>query len=182
MQSSGLLRARDKDGDTPLHSAVRYIYHETERVHSFPGPGVPLAERVALGSDKVMMMSILLYHGADINALNAIGITVIQSAISMGMTETVKCLLESDARFTKVVDHEGNTPLHIAVLKDIDRSASISTGAYVEQHRQRVRQLLERGAGIGSRDSIAPRPLGFIMTWADGLLISWPYQLPGYSP
>ena len=85
-------------------------------------------------------------------------------AVKQGDRESVRAVLESDARLANQKDASGATPLHYAALNG---------------HRQIVQLLLERGADINSTDSqFAPRQLvgqlnicaRWVDTWRSSLM------------
>ncbi|KAK3681682.1 hypothetical protein B0T22DRAFT_433996 [Podospora appendiculata] len=89
-------------------------------------------------------MTILLSHGADINAGDPrTGQTAIECAATNGHSGMIRLLLESGADVNRA-DNYGDTPLHIA--------------AQHEWHTDVIRLLLQHGADIGSKDKLGRTP------------------------
>ncbi|XP_014486998.1 PREDICTED: transient receptor potential channel pyrexia-like [Dinoponera quadriceps] len=100
IESNADIQQQDQAGDTALHAAVNL--HRLECVEA------------------------LLVHGADPNAENNIGRSSLHQALSGSLISDniVKLLLTSKADVNKA-DKFGNTPLHIAALKELSRYVNL---------------------------------------------------------
>ncbi|MBI2442174.1 MAG: ankyrin repeat domain-containing protein [Lentisphaerae bacterium] len=123
----------------------------------------------------------LLARGANINAVDKIGLTPLHQAALAGHTAIVSLLLEHKAN-PKVKDVFGLTPLHCAAQYGHGATIAIlvNYGAELESktntqgltalhwaafwgHTEGVKKLLSSGADINARDNTGNTPL----TWAE---------------
>eukprot|EP01118_Nematostelium_gracile_P007752 TRINITY_DN2533_c0_g1_i4.p1 TRINITY_DN2533_c0_g1~~TRINITY_DN2533_c0_g1_i4.p1 ORF type:complete len:588 (+),score=125.96 TRINITY_DN2533_c0_g1_i4:122-1885(+) len=74
---------------------------------------------VAIKNGKAPVVALLLSQGADINAVDAKGMSPLLHAITSNQNSVLKLLLEKGARITTIL--ETDTPLHIAVRMDFPR-------------------------------------------------------------
>jgi ankyrin repeat protein len=90
--------------------------------------------------DTLIIVSMLLARGADVNELNDEGVAPLHSAAFLGSASLVHLLIEHKAN-VKAVDDKGVTPLHRATNSNI------------------VEQLLSEGADVKAVDNMGRTPL-----------------------
>ena len=134
------LKAHDEFGDTPLHTAAKY--------------------------GRIALVTALIEKGADVDALNSLGLqTPLCSASAKGQTEAVRLLLSKGAQLT-VKGASDYSPLHAAARRgytetvqlllankaDVDASCNLS-GTPLEEairggHADTVKALLANNATV----------------------------------
>lgn len=106
------VRARDKDGWTPLYYVVSYPYFRPEHRRLNFQNGEPFADIV----DRVQLRSLALILAAkpDVNALTSNGETALHWASFRGRTGMVRLLLEAGADREIRAESDGRTALQMA--------------------------------------------------------------------
>lgn len=102
-------------------------------------------DRLEIYSDHNQAIHSLLKHGADINAKNSKGETLLLKAAAVKNIGTVKMLLESGADVNLGTEDGDFTPLHIACLQ--------------EENSEIVELFLDSNADINSKTSDGSTPL-----------------------
>jgi uncharacterized protein len=145
--SSGMLRANDPDGTTPLHyaaerqdlSAVRRMLAQHAPVDAANRYGVtPLVLAVEQGN--LDIVNLLMAAGADVNHALPEGETVLMTAARTGNVAVLKALLKKSALVEAHDGFYGETALIWATDAD---------------HADAVAALLDAGAGINTRSAPA---------------------------
>ena len=96
MQNGHDLNIQDKDGQTPLHIAIRWsLFH------------------AAMSQTDVNLVELLMEHGADLNTQDVLGYTPLHCAAFSGTPEIISMLIERGASLT-TRDYAGRVPLHCA--------------------------------------------------------------------
>lgn len=142
-----LVNARDGEGSTPLHWAWK--------------------EDIA---------TLLLEHGADVNAKNAYGYTPLLISVMYGRKNIVTTLLKNGAD-VDIKDNDGQTPLHNVSIHSLPNSGDIaalllecgadinakSNNGWTPLHSANTKDvaeiLLSRGADVNARDNRGRTPL-----------------------
>jgi serine/threonine-protein phosphatase 6 regulatory ankyrin repeat subunit B len=122
-----------------------------------PGPGgsLPLAE--AAGGGKVEIVDLLLFQGAQVNAVESDGRTALMAACGWGSSMEVVRLLVEHGADTNLVDRWGST----ALLRAIGQSGCCEECGYNPNAPAEVIELLlEAGANPWAR-------------WGDGETLVW---------
>jgi ankyrin repeat protein len=132
VQAGAPVNARDSDGSTVLHLAVR--------------------------EESVGVVEVLLANGADLHAREMDGETALHIAAIGGNVDLVKLLLKAGAR-VNAVDHGGATALHEAAFMGFRRVARILRSHGANPHmRTRFGWSVQRCWAVGSRVPMAPGP------------------------
>ena len=135
------VNVRDKKGNTPLYALIdkisqdKYFRNNTEHI---------FAENFykSYFADQLLLISLLIKHGADVNVQNRYGDTLLHKT---SMAKVANVLIENGAKLN-VKNHNGNTPLHKAIL---DHSSNLEI-AFL---------LVEKGANINIKNKKGNTPL-----------------------
>jgi ankyrin repeat protein len=111
------LNIKDKNGDTPLHLAIRSGSLKAARVLIEAGADLSLANNegvqplmlAAMKKNGEFMVSLLISHGARINATDQNGDTALHHAAQAGRLPSVRVLLNAGANL-KLINRRGYTP------------------------------------------------------------------------
>lgn len=131
--NSNVITQRSADGFSPLHLAAFFCHKEiTEHLlqHSAPANDIaenrsrvmPLHSAVAGGDHEIV--TLLLDHGADIDARQEGGFTPLMAAAANGRVEIVQVLLDHGAD-TSMQSDDGHTALDFAEAKGQKEAAEI---------------------------------------------------------
>ena len=111
------LNIKDKNGDTPLHLAIRSGSLKAARALIEAGADLSLANNegvqplmlAAMKKNGEFMVSLLISHGARINATDQNGDTALHCAAQAGNLPSVRVLLNAGANL-KLINRRGYTP------------------------------------------------------------------------
>ena len=111
------LNIRDKNGDTPLHLAIRSGSLKAARALIEAGADLSLANNegvqplmlAAAKKNGEYLVSLLISHGAGINAADSDGDTALHYAAELGNLHSMRVLLSAGANF-KRINSRGDTP------------------------------------------------------------------------
>ena len=111
------LNVKDKNGDTPLHLAIRSGSLKAARALIEAGADLSLANNegvqplmlAAMKKNGEFMVSLLISHGARINATDQNGDTALHHAAQAGRLPSVRVLLNAGANL-KLINRRGYTP------------------------------------------------------------------------
>ncbi|MGL9718324.1 MAG: ankyrin repeat domain-containing protein [Wolbachia sp.] len=147
---SEVVNAKDKDGYTPLHLAVR--------------------------GGKLDAVKSLINKGADVNAKSKFNSTPLHSAVADGKLDIVKYLINRGAD-VNAKRKGGNTPLHWAVIRwgidvarillehnadvndEDDEGATVLHYAIIGKNLEVVKYIIEKGANVNAKDKYGNTPL-----------------------
>jgi len=143
-------KVHDINAHLPLQAAIRGNYSGAsarfEREH--PDPNATYEERQAAaerGMDRlrILMIELLLAHGADVNGRSEDGWTPLHCAACGGLKDIAELLLKKGAD-VNAQDHGGDAALHCAALHG---------------HKGVVELLIAHGANVNARNSRGRTPL-----------------------
>lgn len=111
------LNVKEKNGDTPLHLAIRSGSLKAARALIEAGADLSLANNegvqplmlAAMKKNGEFMVSLLISHGARINATDQNGDTALHYAAQVGRLPSVRVLLNAGANL-KLINRRGDTP------------------------------------------------------------------------
>ena len=196
LDSGAAIEARTIEGNTPLHLAASAVgevglllYQRFYRTYHKHGSGKPfkdrgivksldefeslLAEKKMVGNN-LQVVALLLDRGADINAINDRGISVLLRAILFNPNlDVVSLLLDRGAELSSKEKEKFGTTLHLAASYNLNPdiiSLLLGRGfnfdmdevmhhAALNWHLEVVEQFLAMGANIEAEDEEGRRPL-----------------------
>ena len=138
------IKHKDMYGDTVLHIATM-AHASKEVIKLLVDAGAPISERnkqgvtpLALAIDQEMDDHVVYFaqHGADIHAEDMDGYTPLTRALSSESIVMLQTLISTENIHTK--DSAGNTPLHIALMRDAPYDY--------------VKYLVDTGADVNARN------------------------------
>ena len=147
--------------ETPLHKAIRGVLERFARAaKSDESPIGPSANDEQLEDRLIHIIDLLIDHGANINAADFLGYTVLHDAILEEdfSAEMAQLLLAKGAAVSQVT-HQGETPLHMAVMgKRWTRGESVYSDNSASPERMEdndsrkasilIKELIERNASL----------------------------------
>jgi len=147
------INARDKNGDTPLHLAIKSAFPEVARIYINAGADLSIKDKdgntplhLAAQKNYQTLSRNLLDAGADINEKNNDGDTPLHIAVANDYTTLVRNFLvfkpDVNAR-----NNQGNGALHLAVFKLNDYVAEL---------------LVDKGADINAENNKGQTPLNLL--------------------
>lgn len=143
--------ARDQDGRTFLHYSVSDVYARLRDTYTYfesdrNGGKRDSSYASAIQCDINEIVSILIKEGANVNARDNLGNSVIYAAAFSGDSQTIDILARSGAKVNKVSKHNNSTALHIAANLGWERT---------------MRKLIEHGATINKKNLADEIPLHY---------------------
>ena len=136
--------AKNKEGSTALHLVGLSLAAADALLTAASRMGLYQRRDTATQpGDLPVMASLLVEHGADVNAQANDGWTPLHSASSRGFSEVARVLLEHGADVNAQAN-DGGTPLHLAAHSGQAEVAAV---------------LLDRGADVNARDRKRRTPL-----------------------
>jgi ankyrin repeat protein len=147
LEAGAQVDAVDRQGETPLYSAVAHGREDAARLLLAHGARADVAD--AWGATPLhratdaTIAALLLEAGAALDPVDREGRTPLHQAIAAGKDDVVDLLLEHGASLA-AADHDGRTALHLA--------AAAGRALTVEK-------LLDEGADVNARDADGRTPL-----------------------
>lgn len=157
------VNAKDKNGNTALHLAVRFENVAVVELLLKQGANIEATEResgdtalmIAARCGRNLIAGILLQAGAGVSRTNHKGATALAYAASNGQEGVAKMLLNSGAGL-ETQDDFGDTPLSVAAGWDKAEMVKmlLAAGAKVETRNYTGSTPLVRAADLGNRASM----------------------------
>ena len=138
--------AKDKSGNTPIHFAVKYGHVKLIDLLRAKGAIISKDDKLlpdlqasleAAWSNHADVLKVLLDYGADVNAEDHWGWSLLHYTTYAGNADMTKMLLEKGANPNIVERTEGRTPLHYAAQRG---------------EKTQAEMLLAHGANMDTRD------------------------------
>jgi ankyrin repeat protein len=145
--------AKDKSGNTPIHFAIKNGHGKLIDLLLSKGAIISKDDNLlpyeeaslnAVWSNHADVLKVLLDHGADVNAADRWGWSLLHYATWEGNADMTKMLLEKGANPNNVEREYGQTPLHRAALRSRKTVAEM---------------LLDHGANVNAKDWYGKTPL-----------------------
>lgn len=122
------VNAKSKDGTTPLHAALLVTF-EVFYSASPSGDNSFLDKASAFKKYSNEIVTLLIQHGADVNARDVNGETPLYFAVSTGSSEAVRTLLAAGAN-PNLATAKGETPLDVAAKNGLDEIVGLLKSAH----------------------------------------------------
>ena len=146
------VNARDKDGETPLHSACDHGHADVANVLITNGAEINARDKnettplhFACDSGHVDVTKMLIAKGADIDAMDNNGETPLSWTSDSGQVDVTKLLIAEGANINSM-NNMGETPLDIAKFND-KKSVALLESFIVEQSEATTNQQTPVGTG-----------------------------------
>ncbi len=166
LRAGGEIESRALFGLTPLHTAVANAVLPPDIKAAVEGiPNVSWPDTAS----RLASIAVLLDAGADSNARDQFGGTLLHSAATQGQPEYIAALVEAGLDIN-ARDESGQTPLHSAVSVDLSGESALASlldlgpeADAVAERRARlaanIAALIDAGADVHARDEKDGTPL-----------------------
>ena len=166
LRAGGEIESRALFGLTPLHAAVTNAVLPPDIKAAVEGiPNVSWPDTAS----RLASIAVLLDAGADSNARDQFGGTLLHSAATQGQPEYIAALVEAGLDIN-ARDESGQTPLHSAVSVDLSGESALASlldlgpeADAVAERRARlaanIAALIDAGADVHARDEKDGTPL-----------------------
>ena len=184
-ENPGRINAKDKDGNSFLHLAVRAGNADIVKFLVSKGADVNIKDnydqtplQIAAHSDNAEVVIQLVSSGAEINIKNSLGKTPLHYAVYYEQLQIVKYLISQGAEIN-TKDIRSKTPLHDAVIdnrveiskylitkgaevnaKDGDGKSSLHY-TVINENLELIKSLVSSGANVNTRDKFNRIPLHY---------------------
>jgi ankyrin repeat protein len=187
------VKAKDKNGETALHSAalwegneaiVRLLVERGADVNAKDKNGKTALHSAAFWEGNEAIVRLLVERGTDVNAKDKNGKTVLHSWVSWEGNEAIVRLLVERGADVKAKDNDGETVLHSAAergdeaivrllvergadvkAKDKNGKTVLHSAASWRGNEAVIRLLMERGADVKAKDKNGKTVLHSAASW-----------------